>query len=122
MTDKTNPRLTRAIAALENLKAKQITTLDVVGLSSIADYMVIASGTSSRHLKSLADHVVEAFKASGELPIGVEGQDGGEWVLVDLGDILVHIMLPGTREYYDLERLWQVTPGGPRPSQSQADH
>lgn len=110
MTDTPNPRLTRVIDALENLKAKQITTLHVASLTSVADYMVIASGTSSRHLKSLADQVVEQFKAAGEQPLGTEGQDGGEWVLVDLGDILVHIMLPNTREYYDLERLWQVTP------------
>ena len=109
MTDKPNPRLTLVINALEELKAKQITTLNVANLTSVADYMVIASGTSSRHLKSLADKVIEDIKASGELPLGSEGADGGEWVLVDLGDILVHIMLPSAREYYDLERLWQVS-------------
>jgi ribosome-associated protein len=123
MTDKQTDRLALVTHALESLKAKHITQLNVSALTSVADHMIIASGTSGRHLKALADKVVEVFKASGEPPLGVEGQSGGEWVLVDLGDILVHIMLPAVREYYDLEQLWRVNPEGAqqkRPSAKQA--
>ena len=70
------------------------------------DYLVVASGTSNRHVKSLADHVAVEAKKQGVVPMGTEGEDAGEWVLVDLGDVVVHIMLPSTRDFYDLERLW----------------
>jgi ribosome silencing factor RsfS/YbeB/iojap len=94
--------------ALDNLKARDVAAIDVRGKSSIADLMVVASGTSSRHVKSLADEVVKKAKLAGVPPIGVEGQREAEWVLVDLGDVIVHVMLPRTREFYGLERLWTV--------------
>lgn len=94
--------------ALEELKAKDAVELDVRGKTSIADYIVVASGTSTRHVKSIADEVVKYAKKAGMQPLGVEGQREAEWVLVDLGDIIVHIMLPRVREFYGLERLWSV--------------
>lgn len=93
--------------ALDELKAKNVASLDVKELTSIADNMVIASGTSTRHVKALADNVIEQAKDNGFRPIGVEGTEGADWVLVDLGDVIVHIMQQSTREYYDLERLWR---------------
>lgn len=93
-------------AALDELKAKDALTLDVRPLTSMSDAMVIVSGTSSRHVKSLADNVVEKAKAAGFRPIGVEGEREGEWVLIDLAEVIVHVMLPATRAFYDLERLW----------------
>lgn len=94
--------------ALDELKAKDVVELDVRGKTSIADYIVVASGTSTRHVKSIADEVVRYAKKAGMQPLGVEGQREAEWVLVDLGDIIVHIMLPRVREFYGLERLWSV--------------
>ena len=99
--------------ALENLKAKEAVELDVRGKSSVADFMIIASGTSSRHVKSIADEVVRFAKNLGVMPLGVEGEREAEWVLVDLGDVLVHVMLPRVRELYALERLWSVGGGKP---------
>ncbi|MEO6690393.1 MAG: ribosome silencing factor [Dokdonella sp.] len=99
--------------ALENLKAKDIQEIDVRGKSSVTDLMVVVSGTSSRHVKSIADEVVKKSKQSGIPPIGVEGQREGEWVLVDLGDVIVHVMLPRVREFYGLERLWTVGDDAP---------
>lgn len=96
-----------AIAALEDIKAQDITTIDVRDKTSITDYMVIASGTSSRHVKSLVDNVLEKVKEQGVRPLGSEGLDTGEWALLDLGDIVVHVMLPTARQFYDLERLWR---------------
>jgi len=92
--------------ALEGNKARDLTVLDVRGKSSVTDYMVIASGSSNRHVRASAESVVVAAKAAGEIPLGVEGADAGEWVLVDLGDVVVHVMQPATRAFYDLERLW----------------
>lgn len=94
--------------ALEELKAKDTVELDVRGKTSIADYIVVSSGTSTRHVKSIADEVIKYAKKAGMQPLGVEGQREAEWVLVDLGDIIVHIMLPRVREFYGLERLWTV--------------
>ncbi len=94
--------------ALDDIKAKDIREIDVRGKTSIADVLVIASGTSTRHVKSIADEVVKLSKQAGNMPIGVEGQREAEWVLVDLGDIIVHVMLPRVREFYGLERLWTV--------------
>lgn len=105
-----------AIAALEDIKAQDITTIDVREKTSITDYMVIASGTSSRHVKSLVDNVLEKVKEQGVRPLGSEGLDSGEWALLDLGDIVVHVMLPTARQFYDLERLWQGA------EQSRAQH
>ena len=95
-------------AALEELKAKDAVEIDVRGKSSVADYLVIASGTSTRHVKSIADEVVKFAKKLDVMPLGVEGEREAEWVLVDLGDVIVHVMLPRVREFYALERLWTV--------------
>lgn len=99
---------TLVLVALDDLKAKDIQEIDVRGKSNVTDLMVVVSGTSSRHVKSIADEVVKQSKRAGLPPIGVEGHREGEWVLVDLGDIVVHVMLPRTREFYALERLWTV--------------
>ena len=95
-------------AAVEELKAKDVVEIDVRGKSSVTDFMVIASGTSSRHVKSIADEVVKFAKRLDVMPLGVEGELEAEWVLVDLGDVVVHVMLPRVREFYALERLWTV--------------
>jgi ribosome silencing factor RsfS/YbeB/iojap len=98
----------RVLTALDDLKAQNVQEIDVRGKTSIADLIVVASGTSTRHVKSLADEVVRFAKQAGMPPLGVEGQREAEWVLVDLGDIVVHVMLPRVREFYGLERLWTV--------------
>ena len=100
------------VGALEDLKAVNTVTLDVTAMTDVMDFLVITSGTSSRHVKSLADHVCMEAKKQGMRPLGVEGEDAGEWVLVDFGDVVVHVMLPATRDFYDLERLW-VNPESP---------
>ncbi|MBR9805103.1 ribosome silencing factor [bacterium] len=102
--------------ALDDLKAKEIVSLDVKGMSSVTDIMIVASGTSNRHVKSLADHVELSVKKLGLPAIGVEGQESAEWVLVDFGDVICHIMLPSVRAFYDLERLWSI-----KPSDEQSD-
>ena len=98
------------VAALDDGKAKDIVRLDVRDMTSVTDYMVVASGTSNRHVKALADNVAEKAKASGHRPIGIEGEEGGEWVLLDLQDTLVHVMLPKVRDFYNLEKLWSIRP------------
>jgi ribosome-associated protein len=95
-------------AALEELKAREVKEIDVRGKTGITDFMVIASGTSNRHVKAIADEVLKQAKQIGVVPLGTEGEREGEWVLVDLGDIVVHVMLPRVREFYALERLWTV--------------
>jgi ribosome-associated protein len=113
-TPRTNKSVTTAtlrqsvIDALDELKAKDVREIDVRGKTSIADLLVIASGTSARHVKSIADEVVKFAKKAGVMPLGVEGEQEAEWVLVDLGDVIVHVMLPRIREFYGLERLWTV--------------
>jgi len=102
----------RVVAALEDLKAKDVREIDVRGKTSIADTLFIASGTSARHVKSIADEVIKFAKEAGVMPLGVEGQTEAEWVLVDLGDIIVHVMMPRIREFYGLERLWTVGDDG----------
>jgi ribosome-associated protein len=94
------------VDALDDLKAVNTVTLDVSPLTDVMDYLVITSGTSNRHVKSLADNVCLQAKQQGMRPLGVEGESAGEWVLVDFGDVVVHVMLPATRDFYDLERLW----------------
>ena len=106
-------------AAVEELKAKDVVEIDVRGKSSVCDYMVIASGTSTRHVKSVAEEVVRFAKRLDVMPLGVEGEREAEWVLVDLGDVVVHVMLPRVREFYALERLWSV--GDQRPEDAAAD-
>jgi ribosome-associated protein len=105
-------------AGLEELKAKDVVEIDVRGKSSVCDFMVVASGTSTRHVKSAADEVVKFAKQLDVIPLGVEGEREAEWVLVDLGDVVVHIMLPRVREFYALERLWSV--GDQRPEDAGA--
>lgn len=92
--------------ALDDLKAVNTVCLDVSGLTDVMDYLIIASGTSNRHVKSLASNVCVEAKKRGTQPLGVEGEQAGEWVLADFGDVVVHVMLPATRDFYDLERLW----------------
>lgn len=99
--------------ALDSLKAVDVTVLPIGDISTIADAMVVASGTSTRHVKALSEEVVEQCKTAGYRPIGVEGLDSAEWVLVDLGDVIVHVMLPDTRTFYDIERLWTARPSTP---------
>lgn len=95
-----------ALEALEALKANDVVVLDVHEIASFTDYMIFASGSSRRHVGAIAESVVEAAKASNQPPVGVEGEDVGEWILVDLGDVVVHVMLPDVRLYYELEKLW----------------
>ncbi|WP_445365093.1 ribosome silencing factor [Microbulbifer sp. ANSA001] len=99
-----------ALKALEDLKGKDIVALDVSELSDVMDNLVICTGTSSRQVKSLAENVVDELKLEGVRPIGVEGKEQGEWVLVDYGDLVVHVMLADVRNFYDLEKLWSMTP------------
>ncbi|MCW8955825.1 MAG: ribosome silencing factor [Gammaproteobacteria bacterium] len=96
------------ITAIEDLKGEDIRELDVKGKTSVTDIMIITSGTSSRHVKSIANNVAVEAKQAGVKPLGVEGEEQGEWVLVDLGDVVVHIMQPHIREFYDLEKLWEI--------------
>ncbi len=98
------------VAALEDIKAKDIVSLDVSPLTSITDCMIVASGESARQTKALARNVTEKVKAAGGQIVGVEGEEAGEWILVDLGNVIVHIMHPAVRAYYNLEELWGASP------------
>ncbi len=95
---------------LEDHKAQNIVELNIADMSSIADVMIVASGTSTRHVKSMADAVAEKAKQAGFKVLGVEGSQEAEWVLIDLIDVIVHVMLPDTRSFYNLERLWSARP------------
>lgn len=99
------------VSALEDVKGQEISVLEVTELTDVTDYLVVASGTSGRQVKALAQNVIDECKVKGYRALGVEGLDGGEWVLVDFGDAVVHVMLPETRAFYDLEKLWSVRPG-----------
>jgi ribosome-associated protein len=111
--ERVSPLQATVTAALDDMKAVNVKVLDVRGLTDIADTMVIASGTSDRHVRSIADNVARKAKEAGFRPLGTEGARDGEWVLVDLTDILVHVMLPRVREFYGLERLWDQGEVGP---------
>ncbi len=100
------------IDALDDVKAKDIVRLDVRDVTTVTDFMVVASGTSNRHVKALVENVAEKAREAGHRPIGIEGEEGGEWVLLDLQDTLVHVMLPKVREFYNLEKLWSISPAG----------
>ena len=111
----------QALAALTDMKAVNIKVIDVRSLTDVADTMIIASGNSDRHVRAIADNVIAEVKGSGRRPLGVEGARDGEWVLVDLTDVLVHVMLPRVREFYALEQLWEppvVTRAAAKPAKS----
>lgn len=100
------------ITALDDLKGVDITTIDVRDKTTVTDTLVIASGTSERHVRSLADRVLDNVRAAGMKPLGVEGEQGGDWLLLDLGDVVVHVMLPEKRDFYNLEKLWTLDTRG----------
>ena len=104
------------VEAIDDLKGQEVTSLYIGDVTSVADWMVIASGTSNRHVKSIANNVAFEAKKAGEPALGIEGEDEGEWVLIDFTDVVVHIMLPTTRKFYDLESLWKI-----KPANAQAD-
>lgn len=106
------------VDALEDIKGHEIVVLDVQGQTDIADYMVVASGATARQVKALMNSVLEKAKAQNVHIVGVEGQDTGEWILVDLADVIVHVMLPKVREFYELERLWSI---GPKDKEERSD-
>ncbi len=97
------------VSSLDDFKATDITVIDVSGKSPLTERLVVASGNSTRHVKSMADNLVVKAKAAGNPPLGVEGAREGEWVLVDLNDVIVHLMLPQTRAFYNLEKLWEAS-------------
>ncbi|MDH3338691.1 MAG: ribosome silencing factor [Gammaproteobacteria bacterium] len=99
---------TLVVNALNDIKAQDIIKLDVRDMTTVTDFMIVASGTSSRHVQALVDNVAEKAKEAGHKPIGVEGEEGGEWVLLDLQEAVVHVMLPKVREFYNLEKLWSL--------------
>ncbi|RKZ35454.1 MAG: ribosome silencing factor [Gammaproteobacteria bacterium] len=104
--------------ALEDLKGVNIEVMDVSEMTSVTDYMLVASGRSARQVKALADNVISQAKSHGQQPLGVEGEEFGEWILVDLGDVVVHVMQPEVRTFYQLERLWGASDSGARPTSS----
>ena len=108
------------INALEDIKAQDIVSIDVQQLTGVMDTMIVATGNSNRQVKSLANQVVVESKEAGFEVLGIEGDDVGEWILVDLGDVIVHVMLPATRLFYDLEKLWSLRPDD-RPLNAEAE-
>lgn len=107
-----------AIATLEDMKAVNVKVLDVRKLTDVTDTMIVATGNSDRHVKSIADRLIERCREAGHRAYGVEGQREGEWVLVDLQDLIVHVMLPRIREFYGLEKLWDLRPAQREPSRA----
>lgn len=108
--DLTTDQLQRlVVSSLEDFKAADILVIDVTGRSPLTERLVIASGNSTRHVKSMAENLIVKAKAAGNQPLGVEGAREGEWVLVDLNDVIVHLMLPQTRAFYNLEKLWEAS-------------
>ena len=113
---KTTPLNQLVQAAIEDIKGLDLKSIDVRELTTITDYMVLCTGTSNRHAKSIADNIIQKAKEAGYRPLGVEGLDAGEWVLVDLGDVVAHVMQAQTRAFYQLEKLWDVPPPAPAPT------
>ena len=113
---KTTPLTQLVQAAIEDIKGLDLKFIDVRELTTITDYMVLCTGTSNRHAKSIADNIIQKAKEAGYRPLGVEGIDAGEWVLVDLGDVVAHVMQVQTRAFYQLEKLWDVPPPAPAPT------
>ncbi len=107
------PLVKLVVKAIEDIKGLELKVLDVRDLTTICDYMIMVTGTSNRHVKSIADNVIVQAKAAGTRPMGTEGLEAGEWVLVDLGDVVVHAMQAQTRAFYQLEKLWDVPPPEP---------
>lgn len=99
-----------AVETLEQVKGRDIVKLDVRNLTTVTDFMIVVSGTSNRHVKALADAVADKAREAGHRPTGIEGTEGSEWILLDLQDTLVHVMLPRVREFYNLEKLWSLAP------------
>lgn len=99
-----------AVTAIDDLKGRDTHTLDVADRTSVTDRMLVTTGTSNRHVKSIADNVIQAAKDAGRRPMGVEGKDQADWVLVDLGDVVVHVMTAQARAFYQLEKLWGTPP------------
>jgi ribosome-associated protein len=117
----TDELLSVTLAALEDMKAVNVQVIDVRDLTTITDIMVVASGTSTRHLKAIADNVALEAKQHGVPVLGVEGDKGAEWILVDLGDVVVHVMMPEIREFYALEKLWAVGSSRQSPRDTDTD-
>lgn len=113
--------LSVTLAALEDMKAVNVQVIDVRDLTTITDVMVVASGTSTRHLKAIADNVALEAKKHGVSALGVEGDKGAEWILVDLADVVVHVMMPEIREFYALEKLWSVGSSRQSPRDTDTD-
>jgi ribosome-associated protein len=111
---RSKPLAALVASALEDIKAQDMKLLDVRRLTTIMDFMIVATGTSDRHVRSIADRVIEAVEERGVRALGIEGADGGEWVLVDLGDVVVHVMQRKVRELYQLEKLWAIKPARAR--------
>ncbi len=109
------------VESLEDMKGRDIIVLDVADRTTVTDYMIVATGTSQRHVKSLANEIVEKSKEAGVRPLGMEGESDGNWILVDLGDVLAHVMTEDSREFYALEKLWGVAEPEDQ-SVKQSDH
>lgn len=120
MSAKTPKEISQIVVeALDDLKGQDIVCLDVTEQSNVMDTLIIVTGTSNRHVKSLASNVIEEGKTHDLRPIGIEGMEAGEWVLVDYGDVVLHTMLPQTRSFYELEKLWSLEPAGRQSEEDQ---
>jgi len=112
---------TLVLESLDEIKAVDVVCIDVRDKTEITDYMIVVSGTSSRHVKSIANNVIVDAKEAGFMPLGLEGLEDGEWALIDLTDVVVHVMLPSAREFYDIERLWNMSVQSRESNASQPD-
>jgi len=99
---------TKVLEALDDIKAKDIVTLDIAAISPITEYMIIATGTSTRHIQAIAEKVVVMARTESGFDVGIQGKNSTDWILIDLGSVVVHLMLPDTRDFYALEKLWQL--------------